>query len=522
MENEDELDKDVRERIEREAAGKAPAPDAPPITGKYIQDCLLSNSLGDGTLFATLMQGKFLFIKNFQEWYEWTGHCWQRDVMGGALAAVEDVVQQYLGEYKRLSLEIVEMTAAGSTPESDGIKKIRTMQTNLLQRISQLRGDNRRTACLKFAHTNKRPLAISGDQMDAKPWLFPCANGVINLQKGTLRPGVQSDYLSLCSPVEFLGLEHPAPLWDETLLGIFDGNIELVEYLQRLLGYGLTGIVNEKIFPVFHGKTGWNGRTLLVETINFVMGKLAGSIPAEMLLSQRFVKSSSGPSPDIMSLKGIRLAFASEIDEGQRFSASMIKKLTGNDELVGRSPHDKYPTRFAPTHKLIVMTNTQPAAPAHDQAFWERLQLIPFEISFVNRDPQEPHERRANLNLGREILKEASGILAWLVRGCLLWQIHGINPPLCIKEASKLYQRNEDMMADFVDECVAREQAARERAADLYACFVKWYHENIGPKEPSGTWFGKTIRAKFEKIKSNGVVYYVGCRIKAEQGGTEG
>ena len=123
-----------------------------------------------------------------------------------------------------------------------------------------------------------------------------------------------------------------------------------------------------------------------------------------------------------MSLKGIRMAFASEIDEGQRFSAAKIKWFTGKDELVGRNPHDKYPTHFNPTHKLCLQTNTQPQAPPNDKAFWERLHLIPFLISFVNRDPQESHERRAILDLDRQVLKEAPGILAWLVAGCLLWQ----------------------------------------------------------------------------------------------------
>jgi putative DNA primase/helicase len=262
-----------------------------------------------------------------------------------------------------------------------------------------------------------------------------------------------------------------------------------------------------------YGKTGWNGRSLIVETISYVMGDLAGSIPAEMLLSSKYTKSSSGPSPDIMSLKGIRMAFASEIDEGQRFSAAKIKWLTGTDELVGRSPHDKYETRFAPTHKVFLQSNTQPQAPPNDKAFWERIHLIPFDISFVNRDPVEPYERRAILDLDRQLAKEASGILAWLIRGCLFWQQQGLKPPEKITKATQQYRQDEDMLTDFIEECLIQEPGATEKASVLYARFVQWFHDNIGKKEFTGTWFGTQLRHKFEKTKKEGCIVYHGIRL---------
>jgi len=262
--------------------------------------------------------------------------------------------------------------------------------------------------------------------------------------------------------------------------------------------------------PDESGPTGWNGRSLIIETISHVMGALAGSIPSEMLLSQKYAKSSSAPSPDIMSLKGVRMAFASEIDEGQKFSAAKIKWLTGKDELVGRNPHDKYPTRFYPTHKLFLMTNTQPEAPANDKSFWERLHLIPFTISFVNRDPQETYERRAIVDLDRQLKAEASGILAWLVRGCLRYQQEGLNPPMEVTAASEEYRRGEDVLADFIDECCIREEGAKEKANILYKRYVAWYHDNIGVKEQTGTWFGKLLKQKFNKTKVNGCVTYHG------------
>jgi putative DNA primase/helicase len=532
----DDIRKQVQDRVAREAAaiapvgsggggkgqaGEAPASAGPgsgagdngrpEITSKLIHECLFANELGDGVLYATVFRDRYLYCKNSEEWYEWTGHRWVRDIMGLSLAGVEMIVEHYLAEYKRISSRIVELAAFDGG--DDELKQLRSRQASLIRRATQLRADRRRTACLKWAHTNSAPLAIRGEEFDARPMLFPCANGVLDLETGRLKPGRPGDFLSMASPVEFKGIDEPAPLWEKTLLEIYNDNADLVAYLQRLFGYAMTGLVKEKVFPVLYGRTGWNGRSLIVETISHVLGDLAGSIPAEMLLSQKYSKSSSGPSPDIMSLKGIRMAFASEIDEGQRFSASKIKWLTGKDELVGRSPHDKYSTRFAPTHKLFLMTNALPSAPANDKSFWERLHLIPHNISFVNRDPREAHERRAILDLDKQVLKEAPGILAWLVRGCLLWQKHGLSPPKEITEVTEQYRRNEDLLADFIDECCIKEPGAKVRSSFLYARFVEWYHDNIGKSEPSGTWFGKQLTQKFEKTKLEGCVTYLGIAL---------
>lgn len=525
-----DIRKQVEERVREEAVLIPPPEESPKITSKLVNDCLFANELGDGILFNALFRDRFLYCKNRAEWFEWAGHYWQRDVMGRALSAVEAVVEQYLIEYRVTATELTNFLASGGELKSDQGLRLKDKKEALLARARQLRGTRRRANCLEMAHTCEDPIAIAGEEFDKHPMLFPCANGVIDLETGRLEPGRPGDYLSLSSPIEFQGIDAPAPIWERTLLEIFGGDSRkppghpgnekaeaLTAYVARLFGYAMTGWVKEKVFPVLYGPTGWNGRSLIIETISYVMGSLAGSIPSEMLLSQKYARSSSAPSPDIISLKGVRMASASEIDEGQKFSASKIKWLTGKDELNGRSPHDKYPTRFAPTHKLFLMTNTQPEAPANDKAFWERVHLIPFGISFVNRDPQEPNERRAILDLDRQVLTEAPGILAWLVRGCLLYQQQGLNPPLEITQATEEYRRAEDVLADFIEECCLREDGVKGKANELYKRYVAWYHDNVGEKERSVTWFGKQLRQKFNKTRVNGCVVYHGIGLLDQQ-----
>jgi putative DNA primase/helicase len=515
-EAENDIIRQVRERVAQEQAAtiSGDGTDDGKPSSKLTDECLFANEYGDGVLFAFLFRNKFLYCKNFNEWYEWAGHSWRRDVMNRSLAAVEKVVECYLDEYRRLASRIDE-TIQNDGDDSGKVKKLKEKQHQLLKRASQLRGDKRRTACLKFAHTIENPLAIEGYEFDNKLMLFPCGNGVIDLETGRLRDGRPEDYLSKASPVHFIDIDHPSAVWDKKFLEIMNDDEEMVAYLQRLFGYAITGLTTEKIFPVLWGK-GRNGKSLIVETISHVMGPMAGPIQAEMLLSQRFVKSAAGPSPDIMGLKGLRAAFASETDEGNKFSASKVKWFTGTDTLRGRNPHDKHETTFTPTHKLFLLTNSQPHAPANDYAFWERMHLIPFSLSFVNRDPQEHDERRAILDLDRQLLEEASGILAWLVRGCLLWQKHGLDPPRKVTEATEQYRRSEDLLADFIEECLLVEPGAKAKSSDIYSRFQDWYTANIGNRVPSSTWFGKNMSLKFDKNKIDGCVQYHGVYIPGD------
>lgn len=512
----DEMVAQVQDRVSQEAAALAEEPTKDIIDSKFITTCLYENAKGDAELYAALYRDKFLYCKGMQEWFAWDDHHWRLDIMDESAVAVEEVAKKYLHEYFETSKKIAQLAADGA--EKSEVKKLSDKSEKLAERARQLRAPNRREQCLKFVHTIKNPLAISGTEFDQRPMLFPCANGVIDLETGKLLPGRPGDHLCAYSPIEYHGIDDEPELWIRSLNEMHncdgpDDDRSMVDYLQRLLGLAMTGHAYEKIFPIFYGKSGWNGRSLIIETISAIMGTMAGPIPSEMLLSQKFAKSSSGPSPDIMSLKGLRMAFAAETDENQRFSAAKIKWLTGNNELIGRWPNDKRPIRFKPTHTLFLETNYQPQAPANDRSFWERVHLIPFNISYVDRDPREPHERRADLKLRDKIAVEYSKILGWLVRGCLLWQKDGLKPPQIVTEATAKYRENEDMIGDFIDECCVKEPLAKERGSNLYNRFVEWYHDNHGKNEPSGTWFGKQLGQKFEKNKSEGVIMYHGLRL---------
>ena len=483
--------------------GKHPVSDEDndPAPAQFVTECLYANELGDGMLYAALKKGQYVFNKSTDEWLRWAGHHWEIDEMGRAVADVEDVCRRYLDEAQRLVDEI-------AVSDKERAAALTDRQKHIYKRVTRLRSQRGRANCLHFAATNPiNALEVSGDDLDKQTMALSGTNGVIDLRTGDLRPGRPDDYILKASPVEYTGVDTPAPLWEKTLLEIFNGDQELVDFLGRIIGYAITGKCTLAKLPILWGK-GRNGKGLIVETDSRVLGPLAGPIPTEMLLDQGRARSSSGPSPDIMALQGMLLVFGSESDEGRRFSPSKVKWLSGGDTLVGRAPHDKRQTSFEPKHTLIMLTNAKPHAPADDFAFWERVLLIPFTRSFVDREPAADDEVRADQDLPEKLKAEYPGILAWMVRGCLAWQQRGLDPPAVVREATAKYRREEDLMADFLEECCVQDKYAECKAAQLYGAFKTWWEENVSNKPLSQKKFGKIMRKRFKREKHGTYIYY--------------
>ena len=476
---------------------------------KFLMKCISENVLGDAKIYMALFRDRFVFNKAMNSWMRWCGDYWEIDKIScGALEAVEEVAKVYQNEAMEISNKIRE----SADDEGIAVATLKADRNALNKRVFALRDPARRKKCLDFVCSSDGALTIEGDEIDQKPYLLPCKNGVINLKTGDLEKGRPGDYLMMASPVEWKGIDTPTPIWDKFLFEIFIGNMKLVMFLQRLIGLGLIGKVIVGIFVVLSGK-GRNGKGTIIETITSALSTgLAGAVRSEMLLDQGRMNSSAGPTADIMALRGRRLIFASETDENCRISTSRVKWLTGNDTLSGRNPNDKYEVNFKPTHTLFLQTNNKPHAPADDFAFWERMILIPFTLSYVNREPNDESERRADLSLPEKLEAEYSGILAWMVRGCLEFQKIGLEPPAVVKEAVQEYQRDEDSVADFIDECCVVGPGYSVGATAAYEAFEKWWEKNVSKKVPTQRRFGTFFSRRFGKEKQ-GTIKYTGVGL---------
>lgn len=510
----------VREQVEtraRDELGGGPGDGGGPgVSSEFVLECLQKNELGDGELYARINRGRFVHNKSSGEWLRWSGHHWERDSLDCASAAVEDVVAAYMLEADRISLQINDQIRGGSKPSADLVYA----RERIFKRVQRLRSRGGREACLDFAHKCREPLAIKGDELDADPWLLAFSNGVADLRTGERRDGRPEDWLCKASPLEFdaelvkLPPEEAAPTWWAFLMDIFQDDREMVDFVLRLLGYGITGLSIIHKLPVFWGE-GRNGKGVLQGILLKCLGDHACVIEPEMLLDQGKGRSSAGPSPDTMQLHGRRIVFAEETEQGGKLAAARVKRLTGGGALTGRWPHDKRPITFDPTHLLFLLTNHRPRAGAEEVALWDRLLLIPFNMRFVE-NPKAPNERPQDPDLPKKLEAELPGIMATLVRGCLEFQQLGLRPPASVTAATDDYRKDEDLLAQFLDEeCVVGDEI-EAKATDLYERFEAWFLRVI-TRNKNKVWsqnsFGRSMKKRFEKEKRGGIYWYLGVGL---------
>lgn len=496
------------------------------LTSAKVKQCLQANELGDGSLFAALHQGKYLYNKTVDKWLVWREHHWEYDTMEERYHAVEAVAKAYLEEAYALKEKIDQAQADEKPSEA---KKLQELQEEYYKRVKRLRSNNGATACLLYSHRIANPIAVRGDEFDTNPWVMAVQNGVIDLRTGKLRDGRPGDHLVKYAPHDWKGIDEPCPAFEEFLLSALDGDPltgdeerrqhqeQVIAFVRRALGYAITGLSTEHIFLVFNGQ-GRNGKGVLVETLRHVLGSIAGPIPAEMLLDQGRAATPSGPTPHIMALKGLRIAFASETDEGRRFSPGQVKWYSGGDTLKGRDLNAKDYIDFDPTHLLILLTNNLPHAPGDDFAFWQRLKLIPFHYSFVSEpDPTKRNQKQRDEHLRDKLKQEASGILAWLVRGCLEWQQQGLRPPAQVTQATEEYRISEDTITQFVTDTCDQDPLHQVNATDIYNLFKRWYKVTVSAKPgscPAQKKFGAMLSKQFKRDKVGGTTRYFGLNLK--------
>ena len=490
----------------------APPPPPEGVSGRDAVAALYNGEDGDAYLFARLNAGAWVYDYALERWYCYRNHTWQLDEVGQAIAQVQGVIDLYL----QASSEQTDLAREARKKGEGGLEKhYEELAKKLMERARKLQGLARKKKVLELARSGDGTLGIDGKQWDTDPWVLGCPNGVIDLKTGELRSGRPDDYIKTVCPTPYLGPDTPCPAWEKFLAEVFGGDEDLVGYVRRLFGYSILGLCVEHVFPVLQGQ-GRNGKGTMLETLRAVLGPLAGPIDAEMLLDQYQHRSAAQPSPDIVDLRGKRLVWASETDEGRKLSLSRIKWLTGGDTLKGRPPNGKVMIEFVPTHTLVLLTNPLPHAPGDDYALWERIRIIHFPYSFVD-EPRTEHERPKDKFLPDALRAEASGILSWLVRGCLEWQREGLGTADAITAETRKYQGEEDLVGQFLADRTLADPGGQVSAAGLYAEYRKWCLTSGLPVK-SSTWFGKQLRKRpeIDSVKS-GVVYYLGLVLVSDR-----
>ncbi|NMC87210.1 MAG: hypothetical protein GYA69_02040 [Candidatus Moranbacteria bacterium] len=515
MENAEQIYSAVNLKVEAERRiySQEPEPDAEPeaaTQGADVLEALQRNEDGDAELFIHLHQGRLLYDHTAGRWFKWNGNFWAEDLTGESLQAVNDVVDVYIQETKK---QVWLRTKAAKELNHEAEKIHGENEKELIKRIKLLQSLQRKQSVVILARSGADTLGITGTEWDKQPWLFAASNGILDLKTGDFRPGEPDDYIKTASPTAWKGINEPCPTWENFIAEIFGNDVLLIEFVQRLLGYGITGLSNLHLFIILFG-AGRNGKGTLLETLRAVLGDYAYKTESEILLEQKYARNAGSPNSSVLALRGRRIVWASETSDGRRINAGRLKELVGGDTLNARGVHAIHHVQFAPSHLLLLLTNSKPSAPASDYALWQRVLLIPFERAFV-AEPREPHESKADPFLSEKLQSEASGILAWLVKGCLAWQKDGLNAPDIVKAATNEYRSDEDTIGHFIDERCILNENFQVKAGDLYKAWKEWA-ESSGTTFISGKKFGLEIKKRFKWEKDKKAKFYIGIGLNGD------
>jgi putative DNA primase/helicase len=327
------------------------------------------------------------------------------------------------------------------------------------RRAAHLAASSTATRIRAMVEVARPNVAIRVEDLDRNPDLLACPNGTLNLRTGVLRPADRDDLITRAVPVEYDEDAHS----DEFLAFLdrtFGSDVELVDYVQRLCGYGLTGHTSEHVIGIWWG-TGGNGKSALVEAIRSSIGPYSASAAEGLLTAQ-----SDRHEERIASLRGIRLLISSELEKRVRLAEALVKVLTGGDRLTGRHMYrDRF--EFVPELTVVLLTNYQPRVDGRDEGIWRRVKLVPFTNTV-------PADERI-LNYGQKLADEhGPAILAWLVEGARSWYEHGLGTCEAVEVATANYRQAEDRIARFVTDTCLLDDSYTVPVTMLYAAWRTW------------------------------------------------
>ena len=371
-------------------------------------------------------------------------------------------------EKKHADLRVINMAKATAVDIAKEQQYVEEHQKNGIRAWAKKSQEGGRISyMIKLAQPD---LVISAEKLDKDKQLFNCANGVVNLRTGLLLPHSTEYYCTNHSDVEF-DLNAGCPLWTKFLNSIFEGNSELISFVQRSVGYSLTGETKEQCIFVLYGN-GSNGKSTFLDVIQSVLNTYHTKTRAEAFMN---TGKTSDANPFLAMLRSSRMATASETDENKPLDESTIKEVTGERTITVRSLH-KDPFQFRPQFKLWLATNHKPEIRGTDEGIWRRIMLIPFNAKFYNaEDPNAPIEGPfKDKDMLEKLEAEAKGILAWAVRGAVAWNKNGLQVPDEVREATEDYRTEMDVIGAFLEENTERGDRKKVACSILYENYKHW------------------------------------------------
>ena len=411
------------------------------LPGRESHEVLLRESLtdvGNGRRLVSRHGVDLRHAPSLGGWLIWDGRRWARDDSGEIERRAKETARAMYGVVTRIK---------------------DTTKRGQFARWAVRSEDAARIAAMIRLGETEPGVRVGAGELDRDPWALCVMNGVINLRTGELRPHQRDDLMTKLAPVEYHA-DAECPTWDGFIKTITAGDAALGGYLQRAIGYALTGDTSEHCLFVLHGG-GANGKSTFLNAVRSVLDDYARQTATETLLRRH----GQAVNNDVARLQGARFVTAAEIEGGRKFDEALIKQITGGDPVSARYLYREH-FEFVPAFKIFFAVNHLPRVDGTDQGIWRRMRLIPFTVTI----PDDKQDRQLPVRLAGEL----PGILRWAVEGCLDWQRAGLKTPDAVTAATSGYRDEMDVVGDFIAECCVVDPAATVPSATLYSAYEVW------------------------------------------------
>jgi putative DNA primase/helicase len=452
-------------------------------TADTNDDPVRHSDAGNALRLAQMCGNDIIYCRQADQYYVWDGMRWIRDLNNVVMLRMAKAVTEAMFE----------------EAQDLGDDEAKALRSHALK--SQYA--SRMTAMVSLAKLNVRN--VNRGEFDQTPWLLNVLNGTIDLKAGVCRPPQRNDLISKLAPVEF----DPAAdclLWKKCLGDWMLGDQAKVDYLQRQGGYVLTGCTNEETMPILWG-AGRNGKTKFYVTIYNILGDGEYAKAANF---DSFVvkKGDEGLPNDIAGWCGMRLIVAAEGEHSKRLAEAKLKLCIGRDPVVGEF---KYQEEFSylPTYKVWLITNPKPRIVGTTEAIWDKIHFVAWKRYFQEqeRDPK----------LQEKLDAEASGILNWLIEGCLLWQKMGLALPESMREDTQNYRREQDVLGRFIeDEALLGEDFTSPKKS-TYLYYQEWAEDAGEHYTMTQVEFNERMLCKFTEGRSKSGRFWKGFKLKRQE-----
>jgi len=450
------------------------------------------NDIGDAEYLSVRFQNKFIWCEAMQTWLYYKSGKWQSDDLLRIQEAVKKVTLQRLKEAAFIQKE-------KTISDPDKFTEIFTKHVN------KLMNHNVRARVLK---DTRSLLPVTPDMLDSHDYLLNFKNGTLDLSTNNFYEHKAEEFHTKIIDCEYSPKEKPPEKFLSFINQIFMNDKNLINYVQKVFGYALSGSIAQQEFYILHG-TGKNGKDQLITIFRGICRDYTHDLSADKLMENKY----SSNDTYFAQLRNKRVLFCSESKEYTKLNTELIKRFTGDSELpfTVAQKYEK-PISFQLKIKTFLVTNHLPVIGDDGAGVWRRIRPIPFNYTVPDKD--------RILDYGKKILTEGKpGILNWFLEGWRKYQEEGLEMPDAVRLDYDSYRRESDLAGKFISECCEQGNEYMVSVSDLHRAFVEW----SGLTRESIKFFSQKMAKKgFQRERKRDGVYLMGIKLRETEEDEQG